>query len=195
MAYSQARNPASIQDVCSQSKICIYSCQILTKSQKTGPPQVLGWSCFCSVTLKSHLQQISDQLKRNQGVPKRALKEKPAGSSTQRKARVYSKELFKEGEYSLDGPPAPHASLGGQTLSPPVLPTTGRPALTVLPNHGTSGTTTTAGAGALHPVSTLHSLRCSLCTRFHLTLNHNQHSVSVMYIPALTSLLTTYTLH
>lgn len=83
------------------------------------------------------------------------------------------------GEYSLDGPPAPHASLGGQTLSPPVLPTTGRPALTVLPNHGTSGTTTTAGAGALHPVSTLHSLRCSLCTRFHLTLNHNQHSVSV----------------
>ena len=117
--------------------------------------------------------------------PKERSREKPG----------CARKSFSKRVYSLDGPPAPHASLGGQTLSPPVLPTTGRPALTVLPNHGTSGTTTTAGAGALHPVSTLYSLRCSLCTRFHLTLNHNKHSLSVMYIPALTSLLTTYTLH
>ena len=117
--------------------------------------------------------------------PKELLKESQQGVCAQKSSPGKSQEgvlkraFQRGGEYSLDGPPAPHASLGGQTLSPPVLPTTGRPALTVLPNHGTSGTTTTAGAGALHPVSTLHSLRCSLCTRFHLTSNHNQHSVSI----------------
>ena len=160
------------------------SCQILTKSKKTRhwPPQVFGWSSFCNVMLKSHLQQVTDELlgfsKRNQGALKRSHSRLYPNQLSREKPGCAQKSFSKR-VYSLDGSPAPHASLGGQTLSPPLLPTC-RPALTVLPNHGTTGSTTTGGAGAL-----LHRLACSqhtLCTRFHLTWNHNQHSVHNLWI-------------